>query len=71
MSETELLKRIDEINRIGNEQWLSSLEPRKIAELEFHNRDRDRKFIAEHSAGDTFEKFYGNRKYYGTLTSLC
>lgn len=66
MSDTELLKRIDEINRIGNEQWLSKLEPRKIAELEFHNRDRDRKFIAENSAGDTFEKFYGNRKYYGT-----
>lgn len=66
MSTAELLTRIDEIDRIGNDEWLSSLEPRKIAELEFHNRDRDLKFIAENSAGDTFEKFYGNKKYYGT-----
>lgn len=66
MSDTELLKRIDEINRIGNEEWLAKLEPRKLAELEFHNRDRDMKFVAENTAGDTFDKFYANRKYYGT-----
>lgn len=66
MNAAELLHRIDEIDRIGNEQWMSKLEPRKLAELEFHNRDRDRNFIAEHSAGDSFEKFYGNKKYYTT-----
>jgi ubiquinone/menaquinone biosynthesis C-methylase UbiE len=62
----ELTARIDEIDRIGNERWMSSLEPRKLAEIEFHNRDRDRKFIAEQQSSDTFDKFYGNRKYYGT-----
>jgi ubiquinone/menaquinone biosynthesis C-methylase UbiE len=62
----ELMARIDEIDRIGNERWMSALEPRKLAEIEFHNRDRDRKFIAEQQSSDTFDKFYGNRKYYGT-----
>lgn len=66
MTAAELLHRIDEIDKIGNEQWISKLEPRKLAELEFHNRDRDQNFIAEHSAGDSFEKFYGNKKYYTT-----
>ena len=44
---------------------------RKLKEIEFHDRDRDRK--KEVFAGidsdevtdrDTYEKFYGNRKYY-------
>jgi SAM-dependent methyltransferase len=65
-TETELLARIDEIDRIGNERWLASLAPRKLAELEFHNRDRDMSREAERVATDTFEKFYGNRKYYET-----
>lgn len=66
MNTAELLRHIDEIDRIGNDQWMSGLEPRKLAELEFHNRDRDKKFISENKSGDSFEKFYGNRKYYST-----
>lgn len=66
MNVSELLLRIDDIDRISNEEWLSKLEPRKIAELEFHNRDRDRGFIQEASTSDTFEKFYGNKKFYNT-----
>jgi len=66
MTTAELLRHIDEIDRIGNDQWIAKLEPRKLAELEFHNRDRDRAFIAQNSAGDSFEKFYGNKKYYST-----
>ncbi len=56
---------LDRINRIGNEKWLETLGARKRAELEFHNRDRDpefRKVAATDS--DTYEKFYGNKKYY-------
>src|SRR5688572_2983351 len=60
-----LLQRIEEIDRIDNEIWLSSLDDRKRAELEFHNRDRDRNFVeSAASEGDTYEKFYGNKKYY-------
>jgi SAM-dependent methyltransferase len=63
---TELLTRIDEIDRVGNERWLEGLAPRKLAELEFHNRDRDMAQELDRQASDTFEKFYGNRKYYET-----
>lgn len=66
MTTADLLRQIDEIDRIGNDQWISKLEPRKLAELDFHNRDRDKNFIEQAKAGDSFEKFYGNRKYYST-----
>lgn len=66
MAVEELLHRIDEIDRIGNDKWIEKLEPRKLAELEFHNRDRDRNFVKESKAGDSFEKFYGNKKFYTT-----
>lgn len=67
MTTADLLRHIDEIDKIGNDQWMSKLEPRKLAELEFHNRDRDKNFIAQaKAAGDSFEKFYGNKKYYTT-----
>jgi ubiquinone/menaquinone biosynthesis C-methylase UbiE len=61
----ELQIELDRINRIGNEKWLGSLDARKRAELEFHNRDRDPKFRKEAATdSDTYEKFYGNKKYY-------
>jgi ubiquinone/menaquinone biosynthesis C-methylase UbiE len=66
LSTIELLRRIEEIDKIGNDQWMANLEARKIAELEFHNRDRDKKFISDAKAGDSFERFYGNKKYYTT-----
>ena len=60
-----LLARIDEIRRITNSEWLSTLDDRKRAELEFHNRDRDRRLVAEaQQSSDTYERFYGNKKYY-------
>lgn len=61
----ELRVELDQINRIGNEKWLGSLDARKRAELEFHNRDRDPEFQKAAAAdSDTYEKFYGNKKYY-------
>src|SRR5687768_8973888 len=60
-----LLRAIDEIDRIDNEAWLATLDGRKKAELDFHNRDRDPAFRqTAGTAGDTFERFYGNHKYY-------
>jgi ubiquinone/menaquinone biosynthesis C-methylase UbiE len=64
MSKVELLRnRLIEIDAISDEVWLRSLSPRKRAELEFHDRDRDRKAL-EHIDHDTYERFYGNKKYY-------
>jgi ubiquinone/menaquinone biosynthesis C-methylase UbiE len=64
MNITELNIVIDEIDRIGNEAWIASLEDRKIKELEFHNKDRDESIVMESKSNDTYEKFYGNKKYY-------
>jgi ubiquinone/menaquinone biosynthesis C-methylase UbiE len=61
----QLLQAIDAIDRIGNEEWLATLDQRKRTEMEFHNRDRDPAFRERAaSSSDTFEKFYGNKKYY-------
>ncbi len=59
----DLEKILDEIDLIQNDEWLKSLEERKLKELEFHDRDRDRAKIASLDK-DTYEKFYGNKKYY-------
>jgi len=50
---------------ITNEQWLASLSPRKKAELDFHNRDRDRTQAPQ--SKDDFDKYYANKKYYSTV----
>jgi len=55
---------IDEIDKISDEVWHETLDDRKLKELEFHDRDRDENRIKESVAGDTYEKFYGNKKYY-------
>jgi ubiquinone/menaquinone biosynthesis C-methylase UbiE len=65
---SELHSVIDEIDKISDHEWIQGLEDRKLKELEFH--DRDREFmgsdnqVGETEAGDTFEQFYGNKKYY-------
>jgi ubiquinone/menaquinone biosynthesis C-methylase UbiE len=74
---SDLHKVIDDIDKIGDENWKTSLNERKKKELEFHDRDRDLNHIdvdgdgvgdidalQDTVSGDTFEKFYGNRKYY-------
>lgn len=54
---------LDRLAAIPDEEWLTSLDDRKRKELEFHDRDRDRQLI-QTLDGDTYEKFYGNKKYY-------
>jgi ubiquinone/menaquinone biosynthesis C-methylase UbiE len=65
MNVPALLSAIDEIDRIGNKTWLDSLNSRKRNELDFHNRDRDQSFVkAASKDSDTYERFYGNKRYY-------
>ena len=59
-----LLKKIDEIDKISDKEWKKQLNIRKIKELEFHDRDRDINNIESRISSDTYEKFYGNKKYY-------
>jgi ubiquinone/menaquinone biosynthesis C-methylase UbiE len=67
MNANELRNAILEIDKIDNEEWISTLNSRKLAELEFHNLDRDKSRIEESKASDTYEKFYGNKKYYSVV----
>tara|TARA_X000000368_G_scaffold135577_1_gene106432 strand:- start:5915 stop:6787 length:873 start_codon:yes stop_codon:yes gene_type:complete len=60
-----LLRKIDKINQISNEEWIEGLEDRKLKELEFHDQDRDKD--GEWKLEDNHEKYYGNRKYYSTV----
>ena len=51
------------IEAIPSERWHAELDDRKRKELEFHDKYRDR--LEEGVLDeDTFEKIYGNRKYY-------
>lgn len=54
---------LETIGRISNETWVDGLDQRKLKELEFHDRDRDRALIQSLDS-DTYERFYGNKKYY-------
>ena len=66
-SKEVLVNKIREIESVTNEQWITNLEDRKLKELEFHNKDRDPEFVElARKDQDTFEKFYGNKKYYKT-----
>ncbi len=64
---TSLRQALSEIeNRFKGKDLTKILEPRKMAELEFHNRDRDTKLV-ESLPKDTFELLHGNKKYYNTV----
>ena len=52
-----------QMGAITNAEWMATLNERKRTELEFHDRDRDRKAI-KNLDQDTYERFYGNKKYY-------
>lgn len=52
-----------EMANIPDAAWMASLDERKRKELEFHDRTRDR--CQQQSLDrDTFERLYGNAKYY-------
>jgi 2-polyprenyl-3-methyl-5-hydroxy-6-metoxy-1,4-benzoquinol methylase len=66
MNKQELLQKLDILNHKTNEEWLACLEKRKLKELEFHNKHRLRDARNQLSQ-DTYEKLYGNKKFYSTV----
>ena len=66
MNKNELLQALQSMEKKTNEEWLNNLDERKIKELEFHNRDRDEQIINK-LPQDTYDKIYGNRKFYRTV----
>jgi len=67
----ELNEAIDLIDLINDSEWKATLNDRKVKELEFHDRDRmnqdSNDQVDSAHEGDTFEKFYGNKKYYDVV----
>ena len=64
-----LKAKLTEIASIPDEQWRAKLDRRKKEELSFHDKHRDRD-ASKKLDQDTYEKLYGNRKYYAaTQTS--
>ena len=59
-----LRQNLIEIDRVTNDEWLSTLNERKKAELAFHDEHRDRD-AADALDQNTYESLYGNKKYYG------
>lgn len=60
-----LRKHIDRIAATRQAGWLSTLETRKLKELEFHNDHRSPGAHADQPR-DVYEQLYGNKKYYAT-----
>ncbi len=55
--------------QITSAEWVSTLEERKRQELEFHDHHRDRAASNDAVDQDTYEKLYGNKKYYAATTA--
>lgn len=69
MTTVELRKCLEEVAvKNAEKDWFSSLEDRKIKELEFHNKDRDKELTAS-LPHDTFEALHGNKKFYSITES--
>jgi len=68
MELTSLRSHLHEIEKLSDEYWLTSLDDRKKKELEFHDMHRDRSKADEMQQldQDTYEKLYGNKKFYST-----
>lgn len=63
MIKSELQEALKSLSKKTNEEWVASLDERKINELEFHDRYRDIK-TAENIDRDTYQRLYGNKKFY-------
>ena len=66
MNKLELLNFLKLLDKKTKKNLLSNLEERKLKEMEFHNRDRDRDFTDRLSA-EKYKKFHGNKKFYSTV----
>ena len=69
MNLTDLRSHLHEIEKLSDEYWLTHLDDRKKKELEFHDMHRDRPKVDEmqESDPDTYEKLFGNKKFYSTV----
>jgi len=62
----QLRQKVIEISKIPDNDWMNSLNERKIKEFEFHNEWYDKKRM-DGMDEDSFEKYYSNEKFYDTV----
>ena len=68
MNVNELISQINDLKKISDKTWQEVLNKRKLLELEFHDRDRDKSRMEQLAKNkNDFEEFYGNKKYYKTV----
>ena len=62
----DLRSALEDLTRIPDAEWMRGLEERKVKELEFHDRDRDR---AANAMLDEKEhaQLHGNKKFYSVI----
>jgi ubiquinone/menaquinone biosynthesis C-methylase UbiE len=65
-SRDELLAALRDNEKFTNDQWIASLERRKLDELEFHDQDRNHDVVGKLDS-DTFEKLHGNKRFYSVV----
>jgi ubiquinone/menaquinone biosynthesis C-methylase UbiE len=66
MSKQKLIEHLNIARNETNHEWMLGLEKRKIEELNFHDKHRDGK-LEENLPKDTYDKLYGNKKFYRTV----
>ena len=67
MNNEELVKKINEIDQIGNSNFTKTLNRRKVREWEFHDIHRDASLIQGLNVNDKdYKELYGNKKFYKT-----
>jgi SAM-dependent methyltransferase len=62
----DLRAALDELSRITDAEWIDGLEERKLKELQFHDRDRDRVVVAELDPKE-HAQLHGNKKFYSVV----
>jgi len=66
MNKQELLQHLVSLAKRTNNETISTLDKRKLKELEFHNKDRNRS-LTENLPKDIYKKLHGNKKFYNTV----
>lgn len=66
MEKSHMIQILNELSRKTNEEWIASLQERKLAEMQHADRQRDPTTHAN-MPKDTYEQLHGNKKFQKTV----
>lgn len=64
----DLRSALEELATIPDAEWIGDLDERKVKELQFHDRDRDRAEVAKLDAKSR-RQLHGNKKFYSVVNT--